>query len=89
MLLTGNGDVIEPDDGLLAVGSGGNYALAAARALMRHAPELSARELALGAIGVAAELCVFTNDEFIVEQLSGDSPKLAGEESPRRPSGGE
>ncbi len=67
-LISGTGDVIEPDDGLLAVGSGGNYALAAARALMRHT-KLSARQIALESLKVAGEICVFTNAEITVEEL--------------------
>src|SRR5919106_759244 len=57
-LLSGNGDVISPDDGVLAIGSGGSYALAAARALMAN-PQLSAREIALEALRVAGEICIF------------------------------
>ena len=60
LLLSGTGDVIESDDGVLAIGSGGNYALAAARALTRHA-ELDASALVDAALDVAAEICVFTN----------------------------
>ncbi len=69
LLISGMGDVIEPDDGILAIGSGGNYALAAARALVRHAPGLSAREIAESAMQVAAEICVYTNDRLIIEEL--------------------
>ncbi|MBZ5498100.1 MAG: ATP-dependent protease subunit HslV [Acidobacteriia bacterium] len=67
-LLSGTGDVIEPDDGTLAVGSGGSYALSAARALLRHT-RLSAREIALAAVKIASEICIFTNGEVIVEEL--------------------
>ncbi len=67
-LLSGTGDVIEPDDGMLAVGSGGSYALSAARALMRHT-RLSAREIALESLKIASEICIFTNGEIIVEEL--------------------
>lgn len=67
-LLSGDGDVIEPDDGMLAVGSGGTYALAAARALLRHT-KMSAREIALSALKIASEICIFTNSEIIVEEL--------------------
>jgi len=67
-LLSGTGDVIEPDDGILAVGSGGSYALAAARALMRHT-QLSAREVALASVRIASEICVFTNGDIMVEEL--------------------
>jgi ATP-dependent HslUV protease, peptidase subunit HslV len=69
LLLSGSGEVIEPDDGILAIGSGGNYALAAARALARHAPSLSAREIAENAMKVASEICVYTNDQFIIEEI--------------------
>jgi ATP-dependent HslUV protease subunit HslV len=69
LLISGSGDVIEPDDGVLAIGSGGNYALAAARALIRNAPELSARQIAEGAMKVAAEICVYTNEQFVFEEL--------------------
>lgn len=67
-LLSGAGDVIAPDDGLLAVGSGGPYALAAARALVRHSA-LDAGSLALEAMKIAAGLCLYTNDSILVETL--------------------
>jgi len=67
-LLSGTGDVIQPDDGLLAVGSGGVYALAAARALLRHT-KLPARKIALEALKVASEICIYTNSEIVVEEL--------------------
>ena len=67
-LLSGTGDVIEPDDGTLAVGSGGSYALAAARALLRHT-RLSAREIALESLKIASDICIFTNREITVEEL--------------------
>ena len=67
-LLSGTGDVIEPDDGMLAVGSGGSYALAAARALLRHT-QLSARVIAFESLKIASEICIFTNGEIIVEEL--------------------
>jgi ATP-dependent HslUV protease, peptidase subunit HslV len=67
-LLSGTGDVIEPDDGVLAVGSGGVFALAAARALLRHT-KLPAAKIAREALLVASEICVFTNSEIIVEEL--------------------
>ncbi len=69
LLISGTGELIEPDDGILSIGSGGNYALAAARALVRHASQLSAREIAEGAMKVASEICVYTNDQFVVEEL--------------------
>ena len=67
-LLSGNGDVIAPDDGVLAIGSGGSYALAAARALMQHT-DLSAREIALEALKVAGDICIYSNQNIIVEEL--------------------
>jgi ATP-dependent HslUV protease subunit HslV len=68
LLVSGNGEVIESDDGMIAIGSGGSYALSAGRALKRHAPHLSAREIAEAALTVAAEICVFTNDQIVVEE---------------------
>ena len=67
-LLSGNGDVIEPDDGLCAIGSGGTYALAAARALLQHT-KLGAREIAQEAMRIVSEICIFTNENFTVEEL--------------------
>ncbi len=67
LILSGNGEVIEPDDGIAAIGSGGAYALAAARALMKHT-EMSAAEIAREAIDVASDICVFTNKNIIVEE---------------------
>jgi len=68
LIVSGTGDVIEPDDGLAAIGSGGPYALAAARALMKHT-DLSAREIALEALILAAEICVYTNQNLTIEEL--------------------
>jgi ATP-dependent HslUV protease, peptidase subunit HslV len=68
LLISGSGDVLEPDDGILALGSGGNFALAAARVLLRHS-ELDARTIALEAMRTAAAICVFTNDQITVEEL--------------------
>ena len=68
LLISGNGDVLEPDDGILAIGSGGNFALAAARVLIRHT-DLDARTIALEAMHTAAAICVFTNDQIVVEEL--------------------
>ena len=67
-LLSGNGDVIEPDDGIVAIGSGGPYALAAARALMKHT-EMSAKEIVQEAMAIAGQICIFTNDQIVVEEL--------------------
>ncbi len=68
LLVSGAGDVIEPDDGIIAIGSGGSYALAAARALMAKT-ELGAAEIATEAMKIAADICVFTNDSITVEEL--------------------
>ena len=67
-LISGTGDVIEPDDGLLAIGSGGPYALAAARALVAHT-DLGAREIAVEALKISSGICVYTNSEISVEEL--------------------
>ena len=67
-LLSGNGDVISPDDGVLAIGSGGSYALAAARALINNT-ELSAREIALESMRIAGEICIFSNTNIVIEEL--------------------
>lgn len=69
LILSGTGDVIEPDDGITAIGSGGAYALSAARALHRHA-DLSAEEIVRHAMAIAAEICVYTNDHIVVETVS-------------------
>ena len=66
--LTGNGDVLEPEDGLIAIGSGGNFALAAARALM-DVPDLSAEDVARRAMKIAGDICVYTNHSVIVETI--------------------
>src|SRR5882724_11756635 len=67
-LLSGNGDVIAPDDGVLAIGSGGSYALAAARALAEHT-DLSAREIAVEALRIAGDICIYSNQNIVVEEL--------------------
>ena len=69
LLISGTGDVIEPDGGVMAIGSGGPYALAAAKALMEHS-DLAADKVAEQAMRIAADLCVFTNSELALEQLS-------------------
>lgn len=68
-LVSGTGEVIEPDDGMLAIGSGGNYALSAGRALVRHSAQLSAKEIAQAALKIAGEICVYTNDQITTEVL--------------------
>ncbi|HUU14024.1 MAG TPA: ATP-dependent protease subunit HslV [Terriglobia bacterium] len=67
-LVSGNGDVIEPDDGIVAIGSGGPYALAAARALTKHS-SLGAREIVQEAMSLAGEICIFTNNQIFIEEL--------------------
>ncbi|CAM3890238.1 ATP-dependent protease subunit HslV [Cohnella lubricantis] len=69
LLLSGNGEVIEPDDGILAIGSGGSFAMSAARAMQRHAPQLEAKEIARNALQIASEICVFTNNNLVVEEI--------------------
>ncbi|MDK8645046.1 ATP-dependent protease subunit HslV [Staphylococcus condimenti] len=68
LVVSGTGEVISPDDDLIAIGSGGNYALSAGRALKRHT-EMSAKDIAYASLKVASEICVFTNDNIIVEEL--------------------
>jgi ATP-dependent HslUV protease subunit HslV len=68
LVISGSGDVVEPDDGVIAIGSGGNYALAAARALIKHT-QLDARTIAEEAMRTAAEICVYTNDQITIEEL--------------------
>ncbi len=68
IIISGTGEVIEPDDGIAAVGSGSSYALAAARAMVKHT-DLKAAEIAAEALRIAAEICVFTNNEIKVEEL--------------------
>ena len=68
LLISGTGDVVEPDEGVIAIGSGGSYALAAARALVRNT-DLPAAEVAKRALEIAAEICVYTNDEIVVEEM--------------------
>ena len=68
--ITGNGDVLEPEHGVMAIGSGGNYALAAARALADT--DMDAEEVARRAMGIAAEICVYTNDNLVMEAIPND-----------------
>lgn len=67
-IISGNGEVIEPDDGITAIGSGGAYALAAARAMARHT-DLDAKEIALESLRIAAEICIYTNEHITVEVI--------------------
>ncbi len=68
LILTGNGDVLEPEDGIIAIGSGGNYALAAARALYDR-EDMTAEDIARRALKIAADICVFTNENVTVEKI--------------------
>jgi len=68
-LISGMGDVIEPEEPIMAIGSGGNYALAAARALYRNNPEMSAREIVEKSLKIASEICIYTNDKLTIEEL--------------------
>jgi ATP-dependent HslUV protease subunit HslV len=70
--LTGQGDVLEPEDGVIAIGSGGSYALAAARALVEM-PDLTAEQVARRAMKIAADICVYTNHSLIVETIGGEA----------------
>lgn len=67
-LISGTGDVVEPDDGIVSIGSGGAYALAAARALIRHS-DMSARDIALEAMKITSDICIYTNDQIAIEEL--------------------
>ena len=67
-VVSGSGELIEPDDGILAIGSGGNYALAAARALMEHS-DLPPEEIVRKSLGIAADICVYTNNQISVLEL--------------------
>jgi len=69
LLISGQGDVIEPDDQIITIGSGGSYALAAARALKENAPELSAREIVEKSLNIAADICIYTNHNLSVLEL--------------------
>lgn len=70
LLISGTGEVIAPDDGILAIGSGGNYALSAARAMKRHgSTDLSATDIARNALEIAGDICVYTNHNIIVEEI--------------------
>ena len=70
LVLTGTGDVLEPENGIMGIGSGGNYALSAARALADQ--DLSAEDIARRAMKIAGEICVYTNDNVIVESLDAE-----------------
>lgn len=69
LLISGSGDVIEPDDNILTIGSGGSYALAAARALKKHAPNLSAKEMVEESLNMAADICIYTNHNIKILEI--------------------
>lgn len=73
LLVSGTGDVIQPTDGILGIGSGGNFALAAARALVKHA-NLSAATIVREALTIAAEICVYSNANIVIEELESEEP---------------
>ena len=72
-LLSGNGDVIDPDEGIATIGSGGSFALASARALMENT-NLSAREIAVKSLKIAGQICIYTNDQMTIEELKSEAP---------------
>lgn len=72
LLISGQGDVIEPDDQILAIGSGGSYALAAARALKQNAPELTAKEIVDKSLNIAADICIYTNHNLTILEIEED-----------------
>ena len=76
LMISGSGEVIEPDDGVAAIGSGGNYALSAARALVQHT-DMDAETIARAALEIAASICVFTNDHIITDQV--EAPETTGQ----------
>lgn len=72
LLISGQGDVIEPDDQILAIGSGGSYALAAARALKENAPELTAKEIVEKSLNIAADICIYTNNNLTILEIEDE-----------------
>ena len=79
LLLSGDGDVLEPDDGAIAIGAGGTYAYAAAKALLEHT-ELDARAIAEAAMRITARICIYTTDSLLIESVGGDDGGESGEE---------
>ncbi len=73
LVISGSGDVIEPDDDIVAIGSGGPYALAAARALVQHAPALPARDVVAHALAVAADICIYTNTNVSILEIDASA----------------
>ncbi len=69
LLISGNGEIIEPDDEIVAIGSGGSFALSAGKALKQHAHHMEAKDIAFASLQIASEICVFTNNHIIVEEI--------------------
>src|SRR5699024_12434706 len=69
LLVSGTGEVIEPDDGILAIGSGGNFALSGGRALKEYSPDLTAEEISKASLKIAGDICIFTNDQVTTEVI--------------------
>ena len=84
LLISGNGDVIESDDNVMSIGSGSPYALAAARALIRHAPQMDARDIVLAALKVTAELCIYTNENITIEEMLTSEAPLVEDKKTKR-----
>ena len=82
LLLSGDGDVIEPDNSVVAIGSGGTYAFAAAQALVRYT-DMRASEIARAAMDIAASICIYTNNEITLRSVNGAAPAVAGERNER------
>ena len=82
LMITGNGDVIEPEDNLIAIGSGGPFAQSAARALMANT-NLSAREIVERALNIAADICIYTNHNFTIEELTAEPKKTETRGTPK------
>ncbi len=78
-LISGTGDVIEPDDNVLAIGSGAPYALAAARAMLKHSPQLSAHQIVEEGLHIAADICIYTNHELTILELEAEPEPVADE----------
>jgi ATP-dependent HslUV protease subunit HslV len=87
LVISGNGDVVEPDDGIVAIGSGGPFALSAARALVQSAPQLSAEQIVRQSMDIAAQLCIFTNDTITVEKLDPPGPDDAAKQATKSRTG--
>ncbi len=83
LLLSGDGNVIEPDQGVVAIGSGGPFAQAAAMALVEHTT-LSARKIAESALGIAAQICIYTNSNILVDSLGGEDSEASAQEEAKR-----